>query len=71
MTYKYWVSGNYIAIFRVGGMSQSMAYHCKILSILWYFDRMQRNHVHFRKYMVLEKSNFWQNGQVDLKKHKI
>jgi hypothetical protein len=41
MTYKYWVSGNYIAIFSVGGMSQSMAFHYKILNIPWYFDRMQ------------------------------
>ena len=44
------------AIFRVD-VFHSLAFHCKILNMPWNFDRTERNHVRFRKYMVLERLN--------------
>jgi hypothetical protein len=38
MTYKYWISWDDQTIFRVG-VFRSMAIHCKILNMPWYFDR--------------------------------
>jgi hypothetical protein len=58
MTYKYWNSGNDVAIFRVGdGISLQDFKH--ILTTFY-----------FRKYMVVERLNFRLNGQVYSKKHK-
>jgi hypothetical protein len=70
MTYKYWNSGNDVAIFRIGevlehGISLQDFKHPML------FWQNVENHVRFRKYMVLERLKVRENGQVDSKKHKF
>jgi hypothetical protein len=65
MTYEYWISGNDVAICRVGVVCERMAVHCKTLNIPRFSDRTYRNHIRFRQYMVLERFNFRKTGQVD------
>jgi hypothetical protein len=68
MTYKYWNSGNDIAIFRIGDVLEHgiSLQDFKHPMIFW-----QNVEESFQKIYGLQKVNFRQNGQVDSKKHKF
>ena len=68
MTYKYWNSGNDIAIFRIGDVLEHgiSLQDFKHPMIFW-----QNVEESFKKIYGLQKVNFRQNGQVESKKHKF
>jgi hypothetical protein len=43
MTYKYWISGDDVAIFRVGDVPEVWPFHSKVLNIQWYFDNVEES----------------------------